>query len=95
VLQLLQLPAVQVHVVPPAGIIPTVQAAPELELELELVVAPELELELDEVPDDELPVVVPLEELLVAVMPLLELPVADDVEPPPDEALPLDEELPV
>ena len=47
---MLQLPLVQVHVVPPAGIAPTVQVAPEeLEDELE---------ELDAVVEDELDEVV-------------------------------------
>jgi hypothetical protein len=54
VLQLLQLPAVQVHVVPPLGKLPTVHDAPELEPELEPLADPELDPELE--PDDpELP----------------------------------------
>jgi hypothetical protein len=73
-LQFWQLPLVQLHVVPPAGIVPTVQAPLELEPVLEL---DEL---LDVMPLEELPVVVVVELLLDEVLPLdEELP----VEPPP------------
>jgi hypothetical protein len=55
-LQLLQLPAVQLHVVPPLGMVPTVHDPPELEPdpELELLPDPELEPELEPLPDPEL-----------------------------------------
>ena len=73
---MLQLPLMQVHVVPPAGIVPTVQVAPELELEVD----DEL---LDVVPLDELLEVTPPEELL-DVMPLDEAPTTPLVDELPD-----------
>jgi hypothetical protein len=90
-LQLLQLPAVQVHVVPPLGMLPTVHvpASPELEPDPELEPLPEPELEPDDpdvepLPEPELepddPELVPLPE------PELE-PDEPEVEPLPEPEL--------
>jgi hypothetical protein len=91
-----QLPAVQVHVVPPLGMLPTVHDSPEPELdpelellpdpelepldELEVVDVPELEFSAPELLDDGAP-----EELVAVAEPPEELVLADEPELPEPE----------